>query len=551
MKTKSKVIIIIVCIIVVIAIAVTIAILIQNNSESEGTTKDKKAINKEEPKKESLKDIYAKYFYENYDDDVYRVLLADITNDEQDEMIVVEEDKEARTFELKVFTYDNKKVNEIYKQTGAGFHAGGFINVYLYEKDNRNYFLSGSDSMWQGYGECKFEIFSLKNDGEKVELLKEEVSGSPVDDDEFRAFNKKYSEYAENSIEIVVTSGSKGIDKSNEYTAKVVFEGIEPKEKEEKTEEKIVNKIGNTSSNIYNHGQFASQGDYIFFADIDGETMYMMNKQYKNVVKIYNATGRISDINVIGDYIYYIENNDATLSIKKMKTGGVDNTTLAINVERSIYVTDQYIYYAKEISSGKNEISRMDLDGKNTETLVTAPYHFFMVNGDNLYFCGNESNEYKVMNLKTKEINNSKVIPFNAVSYNGRIFQRHQMKNPVAFEGAPIDYTYITEIVNGEEKILENTQRTLGFAIIDNKIYYTKSVKLDDEREEKDCLYCCNLDGSNDTLLVRYIDSDLIYDVDDEYIYFFDFNNTFTLKRIKKSVKTEIEEAENAEYMLK
>lgn len=310
------------------------------------------------------------------------------------------------------------------------------------------------------------------------------------------------------------------------------------KEDNKKEDNESSNTVGNSINNIQNGGYMAREGDYIYYADIDGTIIYRSSVKRLNGSRVYEADGRVNGINVLGKHIYFVENNDGVLSLIKISIDGKERQVLERNIEDAIYVRKDGIYYAKSTSNDNYNIMKMDLDGHNKEEVLSdLKYYFFVLDGDYLYY---DDDADLVYNLKTKESKESKVRTYgNAIIVNGRIFQIHKYETGV-WE-APIEKTYITEVVGDTEKRLDNTVRVHDFGVINNKIYYTKSTE-DLEGYE---IHMCNLDGTDDKLLIDYENASNYFDIGDDYVYYFDFHSDFRLKRIGKNVSQTIEQGNN------
>ena len=128
---------------------------------------------------ESRKEIYREYFYTRFDDSDH-VVLADVTGDGCEEMLVVDPDG----FEINgyVFTVASEEVKEIYTNSGSSVHAGGFYGWYLVERDGGYCLGEEGFGMWQGVGILSFTQYTLDENGNKtvVEelILNSEDAGS-------------------------------------------------------------------------------------------------------------------------------------------------------------------------------------------------------------------------------------------------------------------------------------------------------------------------------------------------------------------------------------
>ncbi len=84
-----------------------------------------------------------------------------------------------------------------------------------------------------------------------------------------------------------------------------------------------VNTQGNTPGNIANGGYAAAQGSWIYYSSKSEGKMYKEKKDGSEKTAVTNDSA--SDINVIGDWIYYKNNSDSG-SIYKIKADGTGKT---------------------------------------------------------------------------------------------------------------------------------------------------------------------------------------------------------------------------------
>lgn len=114
---------------------------------------------------------------------------------------------------IRVYTRDEESgsITCLYEDDAAYPHAGHNW-LYLYEEDGRDYLLKYSPSMWQGMGGYDYKIFSLLESGqEQVLRAEEEVYGTvDVEDDDKRKlwdkmglFIRQVDQYRSKSIPLV------------------------------------------------------------------------------------------------------------------------------------------------------------------------------------------------------------------------------------------------------------------------------------------------------------------------------------------------------------
>lgn len=159
---------------------------------------------------------------------------------------------------------------------------------------------------------------------------------------------------------------------------------------EETANTAVANSIGNSNGNISNLGLATIQGEYIYYIDFNDYSSSInkikIDGTGKEVLaeKMINNSNYVGDgytnLNVIGDWIYYSEfdDNNNKYLINKIKIDGTSNTTL-ISYEQNtpsmnyLNVVGDWIYYTYSIfSSGsptKSVLCRMKIDGNNNKIL--------------------------------------------------------------------------------------------------------------------------------------------------------------------------------------
>lgn len=186
------------------------------------------------------------------------------------------------------------------------------------------------------------------------------------------------------------------------------------------------NVYGNTQGNISNFGFVTQQGDWIYY---NNNTLYKMKTDGTSKTEISKDVATF--INVVGEWVYYIEylsgtNNmykvktDGTKRTKlsddasyymvvvrdwiyymnatdegnlyKMKTDGTSNTKLSNEVALEINVSGGWVYYITWVDSGECEVHKVRTDGTGLTMLYGATDMAFLnVSGDYLYFETNDA----------------------------------------------------------------------------------------------------------------------------------------------------------------
>ena len=147
----------------------------------------------------------------------------------------------------------------------------------------------------------------------------------------------------------------------------------------------MINTSGNTTNNM-NNSMATRQGEWVYFSapiwygGTTGEFLsYPIIKMREDGSEWQVVTvGRSSHINVVGDWIYYIENdfdeNNSIFShLCKIRTDGADKQIIAEDASELI-ISDEYIYYTTYLGWfyewETKELYKMALDGSD-KTLVS------------------------------------------------------------------------------------------------------------------------------------------------------------------------------------
>jgi hypothetical protein len=150
----------------------------------------------------------------------------------------------------------------------------------------------------------------------------------------------------------------------------------------------IPNTIGNTSGNIANGGYAAQQGKWMYYTNLSRQnysSMYRSMPDGETGLKKLKQNGSIQFINVIGEWVYYYNSSNGSISkIKTDGTGGmdiIDETVFPIVV--GMVVVNDWIYY----SIPQLGIFKIKTDGTGKMQLirdeVISP---FSIENNSIYF---------------------------------------------------------------------------------------------------------------------------------------------------------------------
>ena len=180
----------------------------------------------------SRKQLYRDFFYTQFNDNDI-VVLADVTGDGQDEMMVVHlEDPDGFEITGRVYTVEDGAVREIYTNHGSSVHAGGFYGWYLVERDGGYCLGEEGFGMWQGVGVLSFTQYIPTGNGQRkvVEelILNSEDEGNhdeygTVTEEAYFAYTDKLYGIMERSYCIYATASECGYSQWIETFPPTVF----------------------------------------------------------------------------------------------------------------------------------------------------------------------------------------------------------------------------------------------------------------------------------------------------------------------------------------
>ncbi|MBZ9625200.1 DUF5050 domain-containing protein [Clostridium sp. FP2] len=164
---------------------------------------------------------------------------------------------------------------------------------------------------------------------------------------------------------------------------------------------------GTELTSISNNGSYLNIVDRYFyggrtFLNVSGKSKYYAHSNlYKCDLDGNNGkeltTYDVSYINVVGDWIYYINLTDN--KIYRMKTDGTNATALASDFAENLNVSDRYIYY---VNSEDRFIYRMKTDGTSKEQISYNASSKINIAGGWLYYVNPVTKiEYRI-NLTSK-----------------------------------------------------------------------------------------------------------------------------------------------------
>lgn len=196
-----------------------------------------------------------------------------------------------------------------------------------------------------------------------------------------------------------------------------------------------MNKVGNTNNNIINDGiATIDENNWIYYSNGFGKMYKMKNDgSQESVISDVNNNGDLGyvnyeDMNVIDGWIYYVEDRTYASSnptnykyrLYKVKTDGSSRVKVISSEDsgkiENLNVAGDWIYYSEwNTSTNHTTIYKAKIDGSNKKGIVSSTkgdFAFLKVYGDWIYYVS-ESKIYKVktdrsgkLGLSNGEVNN-------------------------------------------------------------------------------------------------------------------------------------------------
>ncbi|MEN6389289.1 MAG: DUF5050 domain-containing protein [Syntrophomonas sp.] len=149
---------------------------------------------------------------------------------------------------------------------------------------------------------------------------------------------------------------------------------------------------GNTVGNITNDGNVCKNGDWIYFTNTtDDYKLYKSHSDGSGWTKLCDDNA--SDINIVGDWIYYNGNND----LYKIKTDGSGRTKLSKDWPVYINVVGDWIYFS---NFDKDGLYKIKTDGSALTMINDGSSYFVNVVGDWIYY-QSKNDGYKLYKIRT------------------------------------------------------------------------------------------------------------------------------------------------------
>ncbi len=222
--------------------------------------------------------------------------------------------------------------------------------------------------------------------------------------------------------------------------------------------------LGNTNSNISNGGFVAEADGWVYFVDQeDFDKFYKTNGD--QVVKL--TDDRVSNINVVEDWIFYINISDQN-KVYRMKTDGSKKEDLGFR-SVNIMVEDGWIYFT---NAGDNRrIYRARVNGKDVEKITEKrAINFNLFKEDIIFYELNTGHVYKVPKEKGREVLiNDSVTVSRLIVDNNWIYCATRNDNNFEIYKMDLDGQ------NLQKAVEDFTHLTSQFAVFNDSIYFVSN----------------------------------------------------------------------------
>ncbi len=284
---------------------------------------------------------------------------------------------------------------------------------------------------------------------------------------------------------------------------------------------------GNLAGNLYNGGYFAESNGKIYFANpYDNYNLYVMNPDQSEQIKL--ITGNISQINILGNYIYYYSASSGdqsglgyVLKGKGIYRSTLDGQTVVSLIKcssDSVFAAGNRIYFTNFSDTAKNGNAIITLDaisteGENPISLCENHVKLGAFSGTEIFFAGMNGDHY-LYSLDNSLTNVQKI-------------SSESMYLPVIYENEVYFLDLNDEYKLKAMSLADSSVRIVVDERIDTYNLYNGIIYYQNCVPNEYALKRCNADGSNIEIVQYGVFNNI--NITSTYVYFTEFNNELPL----------------------
>ena len=273
--------------------------------------------------------------------------------------------------------------------------------------------------------------------------------------------------------------------------------------------ETLPENMGNTDGNISNIGSVCQRGDTVYYQNYEDNFSIYKSVSGGEGEKLNEGTSYF--INVIGDYVYYVHEDD-DFHVFRMKTDGSENTEIIDQAAYYMTVYNDKIYFVNY--DDNQAIYSANTDGSELTKIVDSVCYYPIIGDDGMLYYVDYSNEGKITSANTDGSNQVVLDDVNNITaaylnYNdGKLYYTN-----AANEQNNSDENYVNFIMcydisgGGVSTVVEAPCADVN--VYNDRIYYSSL--------EDNMVYSCNLDGSDIQLM--YDNNGIFLNTSDEDLY--------------------------------
>lgn len=240
--------------------------------------------------------------------------------------------------------------------------------------------------------------------------------------------------------------------------------------------------FGNTDGNITNLGGACEKDGSVYYQDSKDYSLYKVSEG-SEPVKLNSDPSYF--INVMGDYVYYVNENDS-FHVYRMKTDGSENQKIIDYTAYYMTVYKDSIYFVNY--SDNQNIYKADIDGGNCHKIVNSICYYPVIAEDKLYYI-DYANDNSVVETDLEGENKHTISDSYYAAYLNYDDGALYYTNAIAQNNKDgDDFLYRTDIASGKTTAVISIP-CADINIAEGRIYY-KNLK-----DEK--IYSCNTDGKD------------------------------------------------------